>query len=401
MNVLVVYPRMTLYGGAELLVVRLCNFLSGQGVKHTLLTTAIIPEIQRELTHTVLLVRDNVENPGKAERNTQERSQQGRFGLNPHIWHLLCGYTELFRDAFFLWKMVRIHQDEFDLINIHNYPATFAAFCCRKPVAWMCNEPEAYLRTLRARTLKGKALVKTLFWGERWIVRRFVQQVIVSDAFNAERFQRVYGITPQMIHYGIDTEFFSAASDPGQLRNELGVQDRFVILHAGMITPFKNQLESLKTLVTLKTMIPNVLLILAGHGEGQYILEVEQFMRDHALADHVRLTGHLNRIELRKYYQACDILLHPVYQQGGWLAPFEALCAGTPIIVSPYLTSAEIIRNERLGMVTEHYVETILETYRHPEIYREMALRGRIWVKDHLSWETFGREMLNLFSTLK
>jgi glycosyltransferase involved in cell wall biosynthesis len=367
MRVLIVNPRFFVYGGAELLIVELCRYLTRQKIEHALLTTAVIPEITEALPETRIILC-----PCKFDTRI--------------YWHL--------------WRAVRQHAFEYDLINVHNFPAEFSAFLCKKPVVWMCNEPELYLRKINTKTWRGKILGAPVFIFERWIVRNFINKTVVSDAFNARRFKSLYGIEPDIVPYGIDYDFFSVPDENGVRRLKAQFGGRFVILQAGLMTPFKNQLKSLQVLQEIKKHIPDCLLVLAGHWDNSYKSLLDAFVAENRLAANVLFTGHIDRRSLKDYYHACHVLLHPVGSQGGWLAPFEALCAGLPIVVSPEMTSSEIIAGEKLGVVSGDYEEVIRSIYEEPSPYRALAERGRQWVRENLSWNKFCAGMLAVFNTV-
>ena len=115
------------------------------------------------------------------------------------------------------------------------------------------------------------------------------------------------------------------------------------------------------------------------------------------LEDKVVFTAHIDRRKVRDYYYACDILLHPIKSQGGWLAPFEALCAAKLIIVSPEMTASDIIMREKIGIVTDHFVEAVTKIYKDPSEYQTLATRGREWVRENLSWNKYCEKMLDIF----
>ncbi len=71
MKVLLVYPRMAVYGGAELLIVRLCNFLSAQGIANTLLSTSVLPEVRENLENTPILEAYDVGRRGGSPSGTR------------------------------------------------------------------------------------------------------------------------------------------------------------------------------------------------------------------------------------------------------------------------------------------------------------------------------------------
>lgn len=367
MRVLIVYPKIYIYGGAELLIVKLCNYLTGKGIKNTLLTSSIIPDVERDLKGTNVIVR-------KGSTDTMN----------------------ILENAFFLWKNVRDYLDNFDLINVHNFPAEISAFLSPKPVVWMCNEPELYLAKTNTTSFKNKLFLGGLMPFEKFVVKRYIDSVVVADEFNAERFKRIYGISPHIINYGINHEFFSQG-DAKEAKHKMGLDDKFVILQVGMITPLKNQLASLKTVKELKSRIPDLILILAGYWEEEYKIELEKYIDKNNLEDIAVFTGHIERKDLRELYYACDVLIHPIKSQGGWLAPFEVLCAQKPIVVSSEMTASSIIRREEIGVITKDFVGAILDTYKNPDKYHEIAARGGKWVRKNLSWDNFCVQMLNLF----
>jgi hypothetical protein len=160
MRVLIIYPKIYVYGGAELVVVKVCNYLSSKGIKNTLLTTSIIPEVKRDLKRTNVIIK----------KDLKDRMDDLEY-------------------AFFLWRKVRDYLDNFDLINVHNFPAEIAAFLSSKRIVWMCNEPELHLPRSCITSLKRKLLWSVLLpFFERFVVKRYIDSVIVADEFNVQRF---------------------------------------------------------------------------------------------------------------------------------------------------------------------------------------------------------------------
>ena len=375
MKVLFVYPRMYVYGGAELLMVRLANYLSRNGIRNGLLTTYILPEIEKDFINTQLIQYPPISH--------HDRNDQKRYHPLKLLWLLNKG--------------VRQHLNHFDLINVHNYPAEFSTLPHQKPVVWMCNEPldvAVQVRLDRTSKLSPKRpLFKGLLAFERYVVRTYVKNAVVADAFNKERFIKLYGFDPHVISYGIDYDYFAA--NPSQTTRKSN--GAFRVLHVGMLTPLKNQMESIKAIAKLKGAIPDIKLTLAGLGEGQYLESIKAYLSDHQLGDHVDITGHLTREQIRDLFHTSNALLHPIGSQGGWLSPFEAICAGLPIVVSPDMTASDIVQKENLGVVTRDYAGALMDIYQKPESYDEMKDRRAAWVRDNLSWDKFSENMLHVF----
>lgn len=367
MRVLIVNPGIFAYGGAELLIVRLANYMTKRGIENAFLTTTIPPVMEKDLDRTRILIQ-KVPNIPLGE----------------------------IRELLALHRGVKNNLDNFDVINVHNYPAELSVYPYDKPVVWMCNEPFLYLMSFESSlTLKLRTKIKLIF--DKYVVRNYIKNVVVADGFNAERFRKIYGFNPEIINYGIDYEFFSCGGRMG-LSDRFDLDNSFSVLQVGMLQPFKNQMESIRTIEKLKERIPNIKLILAGWGLPAYEELLKKYVREKGLEKNVIFTGHLNKESVRDLYHACDVLLHPIKPQGGWLSPFEALCAGLPIVVSKEMTASDIIRKENIGVVTDNYVEAILEVYNNPEKYKKTAEKGKEWVIKHLSWEKYCEKMVNLFT---
>ncbi len=365
MKVLIVYPKMYVYGGAELLIVRLANYLSQRKIQNAILTTYILPEIEKDLINTQII------------SSACKFSKTEAKNLNPR------------KTLLFLNKAVRQNLTYFDVINVHNYPAELSTCPRYKPVVWMCNEPpDVAIQVRIAQTPKisvKRLFFKTFLAFDRFIVQKYIKNVVVADQFNEKRFINLYGFKPHIIHYGIDYDFFAHHTETTLKKTTR----HFTVLHVGMLTPLKNQMESIKTIEKLKDAIPGIKLILAGLGEGQYLQSIREHIKNHQLDGHVEITGHLNREQIRALFHTCNVLLHPIKSQGGWLSPFEALCAGLPIVVSPEMTASNIVKRENLGAVTDDYAKTIFDIYQNPEKYQKMAVRRAAWVRDNLSWDNF------------
>ena len=372
MKVLIVYPQMDIYGGAELLVVRLANYLTRNNVENALLTTNLSPVIEKDLAGTQIIAYPYT------------KFKDFRAPLN------------FFRIIWLLHKGVGRHLGRFDIINVHNYPAELSIFPYEKPAVWMCNEPPEVHVEFDAEpkyTVRWLA-IKSILAFERHAVRKHLRYVVVSDQFNAKRFRDIYNFSPHIINYGIDYDFFSELP-----RRQNGQESsfRFTVLHVGMVTPLKNQMESVRTIDRLRKEIPDIRLILAGHGEGEYFSSFEEDIRSRGLQDNVLITGHVSRERLRKLYHTSDVLLHPIGPQGGWLAPFEAVVAKLPIVVSREMTASEFIRKKNLGVVTGDFADALLDVYKNRSKYDKLAVKRAEWVRDNLSWDNFCEKMLGVF----
>ena len=373
-QVLLVHPQMSYFGGAELLLVELCNWLTKKGIKNDILTSSISEDAKKMLINTKIII----------PKNSINISAKGFESIKD-----ILNFIKVFRK-----ELIKVRKN-YDVINFHNFPATWTLFPYRKPSVWMLNEPP----NLWSRPDAGihlKLLNKIRIWMDKFIVKNSIDIICVADKFNQERCFERYGQNSRIVYYGVNYDFFSKGKS-AQAQKRWNLKNRFVIAQSGVLSEVKNQLESLKTLKNIKDKIPNVLLVLAGKPEEEYKVRLDAYVKANKLEKYVLFTGNLNREDLRDVYATCNVGLFPVGKQGGWLAPFELLCSGKPLVVSEELGAASVIKKFNLGTVTRDYAKAILDVHKNYNEYGKKARNAARFVEKNLGWNVFTDKMIRAY----
>ena len=367
MKILVVHPQMSLYGGAEVVIVRLANYLQEQGHEVSILTLSTKDRKEYEGLNFILPPEDR------------------------RISYHLRGSVRALKDVLKMYSTLKNlceqYSGDFDVVNAHNFPAIWAVSEGKKAV-WMCNEiPDLWHGSQNGLVNKMLNIGRL---GDRIITRAKSPTAVVPDALIAKRFQHRYGLTPEIIPYGIDGEFFS------QVTNARHIDNAFVVLQPSMISPSKNQMAVLKAAHALKHIIPNLKVIFAGYKEQTpYLKQLEEYTAEHNL-DTV-FTGLVPKEELRDLYDHAQVAVFPGKGQGSWLGPFEALATGCPVIVSPNLSCTDTIRS--LSTVSDYLVESMQNIHNHYPTYKAQALKGQEFVLKNLTWDKFGARFLEVLES--
>lgn len=378
MRVLIIHPNMSFLGGAEVVVIKLATHLTKKGVENAVLTLSLSKEIFDVYKEIYFIT--------PAER------YDFKWRYSP-----LDKTVGIINKVFILKKMIARIIDSYDVVNVHNFPAHWAmVFNRKKPVVWMCNEPPDLWANIKSSSF-WRIYQKAGVFMDKSIVSRYIDQYCVADEFNFQRAVQRYDKIPHIINYGIDYEFFSTVNEKGHREFYNLNNNCFLLLQVGLVSPQKNQLESIKVVEKLRFEIPNIKLILAGSTEGQYYQELKKYIFEKNLDKYIIFTGHLSKEKTRDLYHACDVALFPVKVQGGWLAPFEALCVSKPIVMSTTMGAASIIQREKIGIVTNDFTEAVRNIYLQPSMYKNMTTKGKNWVANNLSWEKFTECMLEVF----
>lgn len=380
MKVLIINRYMGLYGGAETVIKELGCHLNKLGVINRILTLNISPDV-RKICGPLDIVT--------SRENFSYEFRSGSF------WSSLG----IIREMRALRELAREQAAGFDIVNAHNFPADWVVKDLGPPVVWMCNEVPDFYNNPKL-SLSMKLLRSFGISLDRHIVNRDIDVICAADDFNAGKVRQRYGRDPEIIPYGVDYDFFSQEEGRDEAVRKYGLENSFVLLQSGMLSPEKNQLKSIQALEALQEIIPGLKLVLAGRPQSPYDEMLKRYIAEKGLKSDIIFTGHISKQEIRALYHVCDIALFPVKAQGGWLSPFEAICAGKPILTSTTMGAASLIKKGSLGLVSDDFVAGIKDIYGRYDVYASMAKKAAAWVKENLSWDLFARKMLQVFESV-
>ena len=122
--------------------------------------------------------------------------------------------------------------------------------------------------------------------------------------------------------------------------------ERPVLLYAGRLAPEKNLPFLLQVVASLRSVLPDILLLFAGDGPIRASLESQS--RRYGLSDSVRFLGYLDRDgALRDAYQAADLFVFSSLTETQGMVLLEALAARLPIVAIPALGVADLLASRQ------------------------------------------------------
>ncbi len=146
----------------------------------------------------------------------------------------------------------------------------------------------------------------------------------------------------KVVPNAIDTDNFAfdkrARND---IREELGIQDNFVIGHVGRFSGMKNHAFMLDLLPAILKEKENSIILFVGDGELKK--QIEDLVRDKGLEKNVKFLG--LRSDVPKVLSAFDCFLFPSVWEGLPVAVIEAQANGLPVIMSDVITDEVKITN--------------------------------------------------------
>lgn len=144
-----------------------------------------------------------------------------------------------------------------------------------------------------------------------------------------------------------------------QMRNELGIDNNFVIGHVGRFTFAKNHRFLIETFNQIAKVREDAVLLLVGDGEMHD--QIHKWVDEFELSKQVIFVGQVQNPE--KYYCLADVMVIPSIFEGLSLATIESQVAGTPVVVSTAVPEEAIISNgvRRLELSDSQWIDAIFE----------------------------------------
>ena len=213
----------------------------------------------------------------------------------------------------------------------------------------------------------------------------------ISKALSEADASKLVQIAP-----GIDVDHF-VPTDSSNLRAELGLTDKSVIISVGRLVHRKGQDKLISALPEIKTSVPNVHLVLVGVGPHQDYLEKLALKLN--VSDCVTFIGRINYAELPKYICLGDIFAMPsrsrffgLEVEGLGIVYLEASACGLPVVGGKSGGAPDAVLVGETGVVVDgtnpsEIAEACIELLNNPELCALMGANGRAWIIENWRWE--------------
>lgn len=150
----------------------------------------------------------------------------------------------------------------------------------------------------------------------------FPKQIVESEKF-------------QTIFNAVDLEEYSYEPEiRKQVREELKLENKFVVGHVGSFSYPKNHYFLIHIFEEIKKQCPQAVLVLAGNGVR--LENVKKTVKEKRLEDSVRILGF--RKDVSRLFQGMDFFLLPSCFEGLPTVSVEAQCTGLPCLMSENVT---------------------------------------------------------------
>ena len=327
------------------------------------------------------------------------REQKQAKGMDPdHVWLSLQNEVESHYHRF-------VEDFDIDLIHAHNFHHFLPEYGMALTEA-RCEDGVPAFLTIHE--MWGEFLCKDLLNRTEWDKVIAVGQHVYGDMI-----AQIEGAdNVEVVVHGVNTEMFHPHLVGTELKRELGLDDKRVILHPARLLPWKGVHTTVEAFRMIADCFPDVALVItdtqeildwADELEG-YREKVFSMVEENNLGDRVVMRSFDFFEELPQAYGMSDIVVYPTSGEEPFgLVPLEAMAAAKPVVVTRSGGLIEsvvdgvtgfLIPKEDAAMLANR-LSVLLE---RPELAKEMGEAGRKHVLAHFTRRRMTHEVEDIYA---
>jgi phosphatidylinositol alpha-1,6-mannosyltransferase len=227
----------------------------------------------------------------------------------------------------------------------------------------------------------------------------FTQRAI-SKSLSKASAQKMVKIAP-----GIDVDHFSP-QDSTQLRKELKLDNKRVIVSVGRLVHRKGQDHLIQAMPEILKSVPNAHILMVG--QGPYLSHLKKLVQELNLIDHVSFIGRIQYAQLPQFICAGDIFVMPsrsrffgLEVEGLGIVYLEASACGLPVIAGSSGGAPDAVLDGITGIVVDgennqEIAAAAIKLLQDIQGAKAMGLAGREWIIENWRWEIWSHRFNNL-----
>jgi phosphatidylinositol alpha-1,6-mannosyltransferase len=224
----------------------------------------------------------------------------------------------------------------------------------------------------------------------------------IAKALSPKAKSRLIKIAP-----GIDTGHFAPDSTSEQLRKDLGLVDKKVIVSVGRLVHRKGQDILIQSLPAILEKHPTAHVLMVG--EGPYRKDLTKMVERLKLLGAVTFIGRIQYKDLPRYICAGDIFAMPsrsrlagLEVEGLGIVYLEASSCALPVIAGRSGGAPDAVDEGVTGFSVDgtsptEVSQAIIKLFDDPISAKAMGAAGRRWIIEKWRWEIWAKEFNSLF----
>ena len=293
-----------------------------------------------------------------------------------------------------------LRANDFEVVHTHRYKDTVLGAIAAK----LAGVPHV-IRTVHGLSEPMRGWDRAKAWAyealDRATLRCFADRIIAVSERMADTLKDA-GYRPTAIthiHNGIDLRTVRATRTPEDVRRELGIDSRALLIGtAGRLSPVKGHAYLLRAVRHILEKESDARLLIVGSGPLQG--ELLALARDLRVDDACLFVGH--RADVYDLIAAMDIFVLPSLDEGIPMALLEAMALGRPVVATSVGGIPEIVTHRTAGLLVESRDEqalakACLELALDRDWAQTLGARARRLVEREFSHTRSGQALVDVY----
>ena len=209
----------------------------------------------------------------------------------------------------------------------------------------------------------------------------------------------------EVIPHGVDTETFKPIINIRKVKQELGTTGYPLLLTVAGIAPHKGQIDVINALPDIIKRYPDAHFLNIGPiRSNDYYESLVARIQDLKLTRNCSFLHGIERAQLVKYYNACDVYLQPSYQEGFCMAILEAISCGKRVIGTATGAIPDFLSNSENGFLIKsgdiHQLKESIDLVLNYPINETGRVLLHEYVVERYSWEAVAQRTLDVYQEL-
>ena len=279
-------------------------------------------------------------------------------------------------------KIAKIARD-YDVIYANTQKAfvigTLSSFLSSRPLIF-------HLRDILSTEHFSPSLLRLVIT----LANKFASLVIANSKASQAAFIAAGGkpsITAVVYHGFEPQRYQNSSSDRQTIRQQLGLENKFVVGHFSRLSPWKGQHILIEALNSCPQEVTVLLVGDALFGEQDYIEELHQKVKDLGLDQRVKFLGF--RSDVPQLMGACDLIAHTstAPEPFGRVIVEGMLCC-KPVVAAAAGGAVELVEHGKTGWLVKpgdalELAKIINLSYQQPDLSAKVAKQGQSEACEH------------------
>ncbi len=203
--------------------------------------------------------------------------------------------------------------------------------------------------------------------------------------------------------WGIDLETFKPAPARLPLRQQLGWQDKLVILSTRSWEPLYGIDVLLQAFAEIVRQLPDARLLLMG--DGTLAPKIHRLVGENGLAQFIHLTGQVPREQIADYFNLADIYVSSALSDGTSISLLEAMACALPVLVTDIPGNREWISPGVNGWLAKpgdasSLASVLLQALRDSSRWAQMGQANLAIARERADWNKNFQVLLDTYERL-